>query len=243
MMNMASPHFTTDIPDRGSIGQGLGELRSAYGAQDWLTVVGAAVGNAYRLAGVAAGEFAALLRAHTAERDRLLIHLRRKPIMRLRTGFDGSTGGLCDEDGLVSANVHFGAGHYAERDGLVTASGPFPSALLVTGPLNRPLGRILPKAPRCLAGLRVRSLRQGRWGMEFEVADGFETLASMPDAVADELGIDRQRHLGHIPWLGYEGAAPAVAEAPTAAPACVASARRGPARATPGPRLRLVASS
>lgn len=239
-MNIASPHHACQTPDRWSIGQRLRELRSAYGARDWLTVVGATVGSAHRLAGMTGEEFAALLRAQTLERDHLLIHLRRKPVMRLRQGFDGSSGGLTDEDGLVRANVHFGGGHYAEREGLVTASGPFPSALLVTGPLNRPLGRIMPKAPRCLAGLRVRAIRQGRWGLEFEVVDGLETLAPMPDDVADDLGIERQRHLGHIPWLGYEGAAPVRAVPVAADTPMPRGAPRAPATRPP---LRLVASS
>ena len=241
MMNTASPHPHSDMPSRWDIAARLRELRSTYGAQDWLTVVGTAVGTAYRLAGMTGEEFAALLCAQTAERDRLLIHLRRKPLMRLRSGFDGSSGGMRDEDGLVRANVHFETGHYAEQEGLVTASGRFPTSILVTGPLNRPLGRILPKTPRCLAGLRVRAIRQGRWGLELEVADGVETLAQMPDDVAGELGVERQRHLGHIPWLDFEGPVPAGA-ASAAEPPRAAAPRSARLGAT-GPLLRLVGSS
>ena len=122
----------------------------------------------------------------------------------------------------------------------MTASGDFLTALLVTGALNRPVGRILRNAPRCLAGLPVTALRTTRWGLELDVRDSFETLAAMPDEVADELGLERQRHLGHLPWLGYEG--PVSATVARVQPPSTSSDRRA-APTRPSPRLRLVAST
>lgn len=231
---------TANLPDRWTVGQHLNELRATFGAQDWLTVVGGATAHAYRLAGLTGVAFASLLRSQTEERGRLLIHLRRKPIMALRKGFDGSDGGIWDKDGLTELKLHFRGGSYLEEEGRVSVRGPLPTALMVTGPLNRPIGRLLPGAPRCVAGLRATALRAGAWGPEFVVEQSLETLATMPDAFADALGLERQRHLGHIPWLRYEGPAPVGAE-----PVGVASIapRVRPTRTGAKPALRVVASN
>lgn len=239
MLNNVMSKSNCEAPNRLNVGFRLDELRAAYGRQDWLTVVGGVTGCAYRLAGLAGDEFGALLRAQIEERGRLLIHFRRKPIMRLRKGFDDKDGGIFDDEGLTDLKLHFGGGSYYEDEGRLTAVGSFPTALLVTGALNRTIGRILKSAPRCLGGLRLTALRATRGGLEFDVRDSFETLAPMPDEVADELGIERQRHLGHIPWLGYEGPAPVIVEPSPAMPAVTVAARRCPADHG-RPQLRLV---
>lgn len=186
----------------------LHDLRSRFGPLPCLTVVSGVAAEAYRLAGMTGIEFAELLQAQTTERGRLLIHLRRKPIMRLRAGYDGESGGLTDEGGLVGLNLHFEGGHYMETGRpTVQIVGKMPSSLAVVGTLNRPVSDIVRNLPRCL---RPRSIRTSRisvdtnsWCsfMRFHVRPHFETLELMPAWMSRELGVEQQIALDQMPWL------------------------------------------
>lgn len=214
--------------DRFEIGQRIDELREKYGPTNWLTVVGGVVARAYRQAGMTPEEFATILIDGQNARGKVLVHSRHEGCRRLREALGGGKGELIDGEGLVAIELAASPFRYLERDGLLTTSlETIPSALFVTGGLNRPLGQLIPTAPKCLAGLRVRRVRRAMYGAQFDVVDSFETLGLMPDDVADKLGLTRQKHLAHIPWAGVEGPRPA----PTLP-------SRDPSSAPPKPRRR-----
>lgn len=177
----------------------IAELRAVHGPQDWLTLAGSVTANAYRLAGMTGEEFAALLRSETGL---INIQERRKPLMRLRAGFDPITGGVVkDENGIVTMFFHFAKGTYAEeKGGLCVHLDPSRSGLGSGKPPCR-IDAIVPDVPQCLAGATARAMRADYPGLIIDVANHLETLALMPDAVAAELGVEVQRRTDQIPWL------------------------------------------
>ena len=202
------------------------ELREIYGPQPWLTVASGVVAEAYRLAGMTGTELTELLRVQTAERRRLLIHLRRKPIMKLRHGFDGHGGLLIEEDGVVILHLHFKGGSYEERhiEGAGNATitwterpklrihGCPRSSLLVTGHMDRPVASAFPWLPRCL---QPRSIRMSGltneldpWGgngtIKINIRPHWETLALMPVSVSSAFGLPQQLTLDQIPWMPHD---------------------------------------
>lgn len=236
-------------------------LRERYGAQPWLTVASGAVAEGYRLAGMSNDEFAGLLRSQVEERGRLLLHLRRKPIMRLRAGFDGHRGVIYDKDGVLILHLHFqGGGSYEERqidfsslefidDPKITLPTPPASSLLVTGGMRRPLASVSPTIPRCLHPQSIfsRGVTHERpdWSPKgfttVEVDTHWETLALMPREVSRELGLPEQLTLDQMPWMPE----PHPVRRDPARVAQLGS-RSGPSTAPgarKGPSLRLVASN
>ncbi|MES1974253.1 MAG: hypothetical protein V4472_17485 [Pseudomonadota bacterium] len=219
------------------------ELRERFGPQPWLTVVSGVTAEAYRLAKLPPTEFADLLEAQMGERGRLLIHLRRKPIMRLRAGFDGADGGIADDNGMAFLNLHFPGGSYTEKvwdEPAPTLSVASPrTSLLVTGGYSRPVSELAGKLPRCLGARSIRGgeVSRSAWGGKAEVVvhPHWETLALMPDNISDALGMERQRSLDQMPWL--EVATPVREDAPRTV------RQAAPAAARQAPGLRLVASS
>ncbi len=221
-----------------AIRQRIATLRRDYGVQDWLTVVSGVTADAYRAAGFRGEEFGELLRDQMEQRGMLSIHLRRKAIMRLRPGFDGHSGRLFDEDGLVDLNLYFDDGSYRESpEPAIRTNGTLPSWLQVAGGLGRSAETVLAgKLPRCLRRVRMidASTETMIWGVVNTVRmdRSYESLASMPIDVARDLGVAEQRHLAHLPWLGVESAPPPATEVrPDPQPATRPRAR---------PRLRLV---
>ncbi len=229
-------HELADIRDRTR------ELRDIYGVEPCLTVVSGAVAEAYRLAGMTGTEFFDLLQRQMADRGRLLIHFRRKPLMRLRAGFDGATGAVTDHEGLVELCLNFPGGNYMEIDGQpqLRIHGTIRSSLRIAGSLNRPVSQIVPNLPRCLGPRSIRgtamSFDDQAWGqsMSIRVQPHWETLALMPAEISRWLGVATQTTLDQIPWLPF-------ATAVRAGPA----SEREPASTAPvhsRPRLRLVSS-
>lgn len=222
--------------DRLGVGRRIDDLREVYGPTNWLTVVGGVVARAYRQAGMTPDEFATILIDGQNARGKVLVQSRHNGCRRLRDALGGGKGELIDGEGLVAIELAASPFRYLERDGLLTTSlETIPSALFVTGGLNRPLGQLIPTAPKCLAGLRVRRVRRTMYGAQFDVVDSFETLGLMPDDVADKLGLTRQKHLAHIPWADIEGSRPS---APTLPSGGHSSAPWKPRRGRP--KLRLV---
>jgi hypothetical protein len=242
---MSRPGEDPHRPNIHEVWHELGRLRRQFGDQPWLTVVSDVTAHGYRLAGFTAEEFHALLTAQCCDRGRLPIHLRRKPIMRLREGLDGKEGAIGIEAGVATLELHFGAGSYMEDEGavLTMSAARLPSSLLITGGLNRPIGRVLPEVPRCLASAGPRVGRIGRevteWSERIHVRleRRWETLGTMPDDVSRSLGLEPQRSVRHIPWLGVEDHG---LPATTLAPAAQRPRPGGPRPKRP--RLRLVSS-
>jgi hypothetical protein len=233
-----------DTLDR--LGSRLSELRDQFGPQPWLTIVSGVTAEAYRLAGMTAEEFAELLGAQMTERDRLLIHLRRKPIMRLRKGFDDQSGGITDKDGIAYLNLHFQGGSYMERSAFddrgPTLHIPNPrTSLFVAGGCYAPVAEIAYNLPRCLRPGSVRGgkIWKSRWGngADMLVHPHWETLALMPADVARSLGVAPQETLDQMPWLGM----------PTPrrqSPRCAQlNPQRQAAEPRPRPKLTLISSS
>lgn len=225
-----------------TIRQRVRELRKRFGTHDWLTVVGGVTAEAYRLAGFDEAGFAELLRSETARRGRLLIHLRKRACMQLRSGFDGQSGGVFVEDGFAHLHLHFSAGHYtdAENRPMLRTSAKLRTSLILAGGLNRPVGQLgLENLPRCLraGGGRIDSISHERtdWGCSTTLVATrrIETLGTMPVEVARELGLDEQRGLGDIPWLGMRSEPARPLREPHPVPAEPTARKR--------PALRLVA--
>ena len=219
------------------------ELRDQFGPQPWLTVVSGVTAEAYRLAGLTGDEFAQLLETQTAEWGSLLIERRRKPVMRLRAGFDGHNGSISEDNGIAHLNFHFEGGSYIERNGLahqwpaLQLRNPR-SSLLIAGGCNRPASQVVAGLPRCL---QPRSIRGGEvcrapWGQNatMRVIPHWETLALMPDHVARDLRVQPQRTLDQMPW--FDGLTPVRQEAPVRPKPAPVTQRARPA-------LRLVSSS
>ncbi|MEG3159386.1 hypothetical protein U1763_02615 [Sphingomonas sp. LB2R24] len=198
-------HDLADIRDRTR------ELRSIFGAEPCLTVVSGTVAEAYRLAGMTGAEFHDLLQGQMADRGRLLIQFRRKPVMRLRTGFDGANGVVTDRDGLVELCLHFPGGSYLEMDGALQLqiTGKIRSSLHIAGTLNRPVSDIVPRLPRCLRPRSIRgdamSFDGQSWGpsTSIRVRSHWETLTLMPAEISKRLGVATQTTLDQIPWLPF----------------------------------------
>ncbi len=236
-MHSNQSHYLADIRDRTR------ELRDTYGVHPCLTVVSGPVAEAYRLAGLTGTEFHDLLQDQMADRGRLLIHFRRKPVMRLRAGFDGESGGIIDRDGLVELCLHFSGGSYMEIDGRLQLrlTGKIRSSLRIAGILNRPVSMIVPSLPRCLRPRSIRadaiSFDDQSWGesVSMRVQPHWETLGLMPAEISKGLGVAPQTTLDQIPWLPF---ATPVRSGPSLERGLTATA---PAR--PRPQLRLVSSS
>lgn len=184
----------------------LAGLRERFGPQHWLTVVGGVTATAYRLAGMTGEEFGDLVSNETG-----LINTgtRRKPIMRLLKGFDGHSGVIKDEGTWISSFFQFRGGCYFDLQGTISNSLP-PGFELEAGTPPCRVDEVVLGAPRCLAGETVRSIDRTGWGVIIEVVGRWETLATMPADVAASVGMEAQRHPGHIPWLNYDGPAPVV---------------------------------
>lgn len=236
-MHSNQAHYLADIRER------TGELRDTYGVHPCLTVVSGPVAEAYRLAGMTGIEFHDLLQDQMKNRGRLLIQFRRKPVMRLRAGFDGENGVITDRDGLVELCLHFSGGSYMEIDGRLELriTRKTPSSLRIAGTLNRPVSMIIPSLPRCL---RPRSIRADAFSFDdqsreqsisLRVRPHWETLALMPAEISRSLGVAPQTTLDQIPWLPF---ATPVRSGPFLERELTATV---PAR--PRPQLRLVSSS
>lgn len=235
-------------------------LRERYGPQPWLTVASGPVAEGYRLAGLSGEDFAELLHDQVEERGRLLLQLRRKPIMRLRTGFDGHSGVIHDDDGVLVLHLPFETGgSYGDRgyssglrdhaDGSTLRLRTRPqSSLLITGTMRRPLASVFPSIPRCLHAQSIvtRSItcEKPDWSPEgytsVRVQTHWETLALMPLAISRELGLPAQTRLDQIPWMlePHPVRRPPLLVAPERG---IVDQPAGPARNQP--KLRLVATS
>lgn len=181
----------------------LAGLRARYGDQHWLTIVGGVTAAAYRLAGMTGEEFGSLI----GEEHLINTCTRRKPIMQLLKGFDGYSGVIKNEGPWISSFFHFPGGCYFDKHGTISNALP-PGFKLEPGNPPCRVDEVVRGAPRCLAGETVTFIDRTHWGAIIDVRGRWETLALMPPGVAAELGIEPQRHLAHIPWLNYEGAAP-----------------------------------
>lgn len=236
MMHSNQSRQIDDIRDR------VRDLREIHGIQSYLTVVSGVVAEAYRLANMPGTEFSDLLQRQMEDRGRLLIHLRRKPIMRLRAGFDEQDGALPDDDGLVYLCLHFSGGSYIEsndRPGL-HIKGTARSSLELVGGLNRPASSIIPRLPRCLQPRSIRTagplFDDPTWGgrRSIHVLPHWDTLSLMPAAIARELGLPSQKTLDQIPWLPFA--------TPVRSGPAVKREHEKAAPALPRPQLRPVSS-
>lgn len=168
-------------------------------------MVGGVTAAAYRLAGMTGDEFGHLVSSETG-----LINTctRRKQIMWLLKGFDGHSGVVKDEGAWISSFFHFSGGCYFDLPGTISNALPVDFELEPGVPPCR-VDEVVVGSPRCLAGETATSIDHVHWGVIIEVRGRWETLAPMPADVSAKLGLEAQRHLGHIPWLEYEGYPPA----------------------------------
>lgn len=231
-------NFSEQIASHWDFRRRVHEMRRHHGDRDWLTIVGGVTAEGYRPAGMGPGEFADALRHEMTKRGELRLNFRKREVMRLRDGFDGCYGTIRDEQGVGRLELNFDGGTYRE-----TSSKPelviretLRSSLLIVGGMNRHVEALgLSKLPRCLRGGAGRlgrlSHERNEWGghaTRIAVTPRFETLALMPDEIADELGIEHQSELGTIPWAGVRAEAAAAVRAPA------------PVEARLRPALRLV---
>lgn len=203
-----------DTAIRSRMRERLAKLRARFGEQDWLIAVSGVMAEAYRLAGLTGAEFGALVREHCSGNGVINIQHRVKPVMRLNRGFDHVRGVIMQEDGLVEMFFHYGRGTYSDPNDILIAHGGFDlEALLasVTGKrrghltrsmAGKPVGQLVDGLPRCLAGVSIREIRRTlEHALSIQLAASWETLATMPPEIADELAIERQREPCHLPWL------------------------------------------